>query len=201
MAAKYIIDGPPGSGKTTLLFGKSGNNSKQAIFPSLSSLGCICVEESAARAHFELEEAGLQPGKNREAWLARIVEMERDNYLNASEKDIQFFDRSFHYWTYSRDNQGLKMPEWYDEFNARVRYSNPVFLCHPFRSIDLTIPKGHRTRSHTIEERQEWYQSIKSIYKRNGYDVVELPVFSEGDQEENNKQRIKVILDYIKKDF
>lgn len=195
---KYVIDGPPGSGKTTLLFGKMGKMNEETVSPSLSSLEYICVGESAAKAFFELEEKKLKPAKNRELWLARIVEMDKDNYLGANGNGVYFFDRCFHYWTYSREQQGLKLPDWYDSFNAQVRYSNPIFLCNPLRSVDLTIPSGHRTRSHTLEERQQWYQSTISIYERLGYNVVELPVFSEDNQEDNNRQRINMILNHLK---
>jgi len=197
---KIVIDGPPGSGKTTLLFGQSDSEKKLPHPPkNLSALGFNCLKESAAQAFFELSEKNIEPMSNNEYWFQRIVEMEKEKYLSPKLEDaIYFFDRSFHHWIHFRQTLGIKLPDWYDEFNAKVRYDNPIFLFSPILSCDLTKSSGDKgAHVFTTAERLESYQRTMSIYNDLNYQVIEVPMFSE-DIFENTERRIEMILNHLK---
>jgi predicted ATPase len=196
---KFVIDGPPGSGKTTLLFGQSDSEEKLPCPPkNLSMLGFNCLKESAAEAYFELTANNIEPMSNQEYWFQRIVEMEKEKYLSCKPgNELYFFDRSFHHWVHFRQTIGIKLPDWYDEFNAQARYDDPVFLFSPILSFDLTKTNGdHRAHVFTKAERLESYRRTLDIYQDLGYRVVEVPVFSD-DILENAERRIELILDNI----
>ena len=201
MIIRYVIDGPPGAGKTTLLFGKSDNheNPKRIIKPNLSGLSFKCVREPATFIYQELKKEKINPIDNFELFIEKVVEQERERYLKSNKQnEIYFFDRSFHNWTYFRDNSNTKLPEWYDSFNGQVRYSNPIFLLSPILNLDLISPKGEEIITQlTINERINSYNIIKDIYSKLGYDIVEIPMYNNGNIKENNKKRIECIMKEI----
>lgn len=196
---KFVIDGPPGSGKTTLLFGQSDSEKKLPVPPqNLSALGFRCLKESAARAYFELKTKNIDPISSQNDWFRRIVEMEKENYLLSEMEDsVYFFDRSFHHWIHFRQTLGIKLPDWYDEFNAQIRYSDPIFLFRPVLSCDLTKASGDQgAHIFTEAERLESYRRTMAIYRDLGYRIVEVLMFSE-DIFENTEKRIALILENI----
>jgi predicted ATPase len=135
---------------------------------------------------------------NQKYWFQWIVEMERQKYLSANLKDaIYFFDRSFHHWIHFRQTLKIKLPDWYDEFNAGVRYNDPIFLFRPILSCDLTKASGDKgAHVFTEAERIESYQRTMEIYQNLNYKVIEVPIFSE-DLFENTQKRIDFILENI----
>jgi len=197
MIKRFILDGCPGAGKTTLIFGKSDIETSNVHYPSLTDLGFVGMPESAAKAFFELQKEGIDAGKEFDKFLERIVILEKDKYTNAIEGETYFYDRSFHHWIHFRKSAGVNLPKWYDEFNAQIRYSEPVFLLQPVLSFDMTKPGiGGKTRIFTIEDRLEAYKRSKNIYEDLGYKIIEIPVFFE-EPETNNITRREIILKHI----
>ena len=201
MITRYVVDGPKGAGKTTLLFGESDDNEspKKTIKPNLSGLSFKCIREPAVSIYKELKQEGIHPIDNFELFVGKVVEKERERYLKANKQnEIYFFDGSFHNWTYFKDNYNTKLPEWYDSFNGQVRYSNPIFLLSPILSLDLISPKGEEFITPiTIKERINSYNIIKNSYSKLGYDIIEIPVYNDGNIKENNKKRIEHIMKEI----
>jgi predicted ATPase len=202
MFKKYVLDGPPGSGKTTLLFGKS-DETEQEVHPNLKSLGFECITESARAVAMIMIEQGIPPENNMNLLLERIVEMGKQNYLDAHQNSnlnkTYFFDRCFHHWIHFRETAKVTLPEYYDSFNSRIRFSEPIFILAPIESFDLTTPLTHRTRRFTLDQRKESYVRTKQIYLDLDYKVVDVPVFTEQNIVENNKKRMDFVLNYIDK--
>ncbi|WP_319467789.1 ATP-binding protein [uncultured Pseudodesulfovibrio sp.] len=196
MTRRFVLDGPPGSGKTTLLFGISDDSTGTASMQTLSNRGFNCIHESVARAHAILSRKGIDFNQEKELWLRAIIEIDRDKYLTATD-DINFYDRCFHHWALLSRYSGIPLPSWYDDFNAEIRYDSPIFLLAPVKSMDLTTPDVHESRRFTWEQRQDIQESTRKLYRDLGYDVVAIPMYCEGDREQNNRKRIDRILEYI----
>ena len=196
---RYVLDGPPGSGKSTVLFGISDGESGDNFDNTMVGKGYHCIHESVAEANVRIAERGLDFEKAPEAWLQTIVEIDREKYFN-SNAGITFFDRCFHHWQLLSHFTGIKLPGWYDKLNMEIRYNNPIFLVAPVKSMDLAAHDIPESRRFTWEQRLSVFEQAKTMYQRFGYDVVEVPMFVEGDIEKNNELRIKHILETLKLD-
>jgi hypothetical protein len=65
-------------------------------------------------------------------------------------------------------------------------------------NLDLISPKGEEIITQlTINERINSYNIIKDIYSKLGYDIVEIPMYNNGNIKENNKKRIECIMKEI----
>lgn len=196
MKKRYVLDGPPGSGKSTLLFGVSDGVEQGRSPYTLDGLGYTCVHESVAEAHDILERKNREFTREKELWLQTIVELDRDKY-SAVDSPVTFFDRCFHHWQLLSDMSGIELPSWYSEMNEAIRYDNPVFLIAPVASMDLTASHIHESRRFTWQQRLEMYGRARELYMSLGYEVVEIPVYYEGDIDMNNRARIERILEHI----
>ncbi|MDC0335765.1 ATP-binding protein [Pseudodesulfovibrio sp.] len=196
MIKRFVLDGPPGSGKTTVLFGISDGDSTGDFGQTMQGLGYNCIHESVAQAHEILKAQGIDFNKDKEAWLRTIVEIDREKFHKAA-PGVNFYDRSLHHWKMLSEASGVPLPDWYEEENARVRYDDPVFIVAPVESMDLYAPDILPSRRFTWEQRVEMFGRTKAMYADRGYRVVEVPMFIDGDIEENNKRRIEHILSHI----
>ena len=197
MIKRYVLDGAPGSGKSTLLFGASDGARYESSLHTMQRLGYGCVHESVGRAHAILADQGLSFVQDGALWLQTIAELDRDKFHGA-EEGINFFDRSFHHWRYLGRAMGIPLPGWYDQADATLRYDSPIFLVAPVASFDLAAESIRPSRRFTWEQRLEAHGRLDTLYRELGYDVVEVPVFSEGDIETNNLKRIDYILEHVR---
>ena len=83
MNQKYIITGAPGTGKT-------------AIINALMQKGYSCAEEISREIIAEQIMIGgdILPWKNQIAFENHIASLRKEQYLNSSENENYFFDRS-----------------------------------------------------------------------------------------------------------
>lgn len=65
--------------------------------------------------------------------------------------------------------------------------------------MNLADPAIYESRRFTWQQRLEMHTATVNTYSQLGYDVVEVPMFVEGDIEDNNHKRIKCILDHVKR--
>lgn len=196
MKARYVLDGAPGSGKSTVLFGIADGDAEFPSMHSMVGLGYNCLYESVAEAHAALSRNGIDFSLNKEKWLRTIVEIDKAKFHQA-EDGVNFYDRCFHHWKIFSVVSGIPLPDWYDEINAQVRYDAPIFIVAPVESMDLADPAIHESRRFTWQQRLEMHEATVSAYSQLGYTVVEVPMFVEGDIEDNNRKRIKHILEHI----
>lgn len=196
MKKRFVLDGPPGSGKSTVLFGISDGATDNGFAHTMKILGYNCIHESVAEANEIMQQKGIDFTKETDAWLQTIVEIDKDKYFSVK-NGINFFDRCFHHWKLLSKVSGIKLPEWYDDLNARLKYDDPIFLIAPVESMDLTDPSIPASRRFSWDERLSIYEDTKKMYVDLGYKVIDVPVFIDGDVERNNQERIRHILKYI----
>lgn len=196
MPKRYVLDGPPGSGKSTVLFGVSDGMHADSFRHTMKHLGYACVHESVAEANERLASEKLSITENKERWLEYIIKIDRTKF-HAADDTITFYDRCFHHWKVMSEFSGIRLPEWYEETNAQLRYDTPIFLIAPIKSIDMSTRKFHESRRFTWQQRLENLEHIRTMYHDLGYETVDVPVFHEGDIERNNEERIRFILSHI----
>ncbi len=196
MKTRYVLEGAPGSGKSTLLFGSSDGDPEFPSMHTMVGLGHNCLHESVAEAHASLSRKGIDFSLNKELWLREIVEIEKVKFHRAKD-GLNFYDRCFHHWKIFSSASGIPLPDWYDEFNGQVRYDDPIFIVAPVESMDLSAPIIHESRRFTWQQRLEMHTATMKAYNQFGYSTVEVPMFVEGDIEDNNRKRIKYILECI----
>lgn len=197
MVRRFVLDGAPGSGKSTLLFGASDGVRYESSLHTMQRLGYHCVHESVGQAHGILAERGLSFVQDKALWLETIAELDRDKF-HAAEEGVNFFDRSFHHWRHLSRTMDIPLPEWYDRLDATLRYDSPIFLVAPVASFDLADESIRPSRRFTWEQRMEMHRQLGDMYRKLGYEVVEVPVFSEGNVETNNLERIDRILEHVR---
>lgn len=193
---RYVLDGPPGAGKTTVMFGVADGDASEKSPHTLQGRGFQCIHESVAEAHDMLREKGMDFSSHKDAWLEIIAKLDRTKF-DLVTHGMTFFDRCYHHWKLLSESSGISLPSWYDEWDALIRYDTPVFILAPIASIDLDSPGIHESRRFSWEQRLEMFRHLISLYEKLKYDLVEVPVFHEGDVDLNNRARIEFILEHL----
>lgn len=190
---RIVLDGPPGSGKSTVLFGISEGENADTFHHTMRALGYSCVHESVDEAHKILGSQGIDFSVEKEAWLQTIIEIDLGKYFYV-DAGFTFFDRCFHHWQLLSNATGITLPAWYEAVNKELRYSSPIFLCTPVKSMNLNDESILPSRRFTWEQRMQMFDDAKLMYQNLGYKVIEVPMFIENNIEQNNLERIKLIL-------
>ena len=200
MIKRYVIEGAPGAGKTTIIFGRSHDEDDKTHYPCLKDEGFNVISESMTGTNRELRKEGIEPKYNMPEVFKRVLKKTIDKFHNVKE-GINIFDRGLpSYEPLGNFFKGMLDMDNFYENCKKIRYDSPIIFLKPIPSVDLSKPKipgKITTRIYSLEERYDLHEQIKETYKKQGYEVIEIPIYSDN-LEENLKIRIKKILKIIK---
>ncbi|MBN1157474.1 AAA family ATPase [Candidatus Woesearchaeota archaeon] len=198
---RYIFDGASGSGKTVLLSGKSLQEPNAPVYDGFQNEnGIVVFPESIPIVLSEIERAGGDPSDTNQRTVLRMIHKDLENYLSAVDPNsVYMFDRGLPFELLLKFNpySRRKHPTARCFYNiVKHRYSNPVFVLEPIKSFDLSNSEliGRR---YTLEERLTFHNFLKIYYRLIGYDVVEIPTFSD-DIHESLRLRKDRIMEIIR---
>lgn len=199
---RIVIDGTAGCGKTTFLQGKADENSVKATYLSVEDLGHKVFLELIRGAINIRKKRAKDPFDDWDDLFNIVLERGADFYNQAAdESKLYFYDRGIPYLKIMALRYGCEVPKKYYEYCEKYRYDSPVFVFEPLKSYDdLKSQQANpiRKKGYTLEERLDQHKRVVLLYRELGYEVVEVPVFADGDPAENNKLRIKYMSEYIK---
>ena len=163
MNQKFIITGAPGTGKT-------------AIINALIQKGYSCAEEISREIIAEQIMIGgdILPWKNQIAFENHIANLRKDQYLNSSENENYFFDRSsIDCIAYLKLNK-LEIATEINEIIKHCVFNKQVFIT-PFWE-EIYINDGERKED--IKAAIKIENSLIDTYKSFGYTLVKVPKLS-----------------------
>lgn len=199
---RIVIDGTAGCGKTTFLQGKADEDSMKEKYLNIQDLGHEVFLELIRGAIYIRKKKSKDPFDDWDDFFDIVLERGADFYNQARDESLlYFYDRGIPYLKIMALRYGCTIPKKYYEYCERYRYDCPVFVFEPLKSYDdLKSQQANpiRKRGYTLEERLAQHKKVMLLYEELGYEVVEVPVFVDGDPAENNKLRMKYISEYIK---
>lgn len=198
---RLVIDGTAGCGKTTFLTGSSTIYPDEQHYQCIRDQGYSVFSELIRGAIRARKAQGVDPFSDLEDFFRICVERAIDFYQHAEgNKGIYFYDRGLPYLKIMSQRYGYQMPYTFDELCQKYRYDNPVFVFAPIVSHDMRFPKPNedKGKGYTLEERLKQHQLVMEVYKNLGYDVVEVPVYNDGDIAMNNAKRLSFIKEFVK---
>tara|TARA_B100000767_G_scaffold194230_1_gene181284 strand:+ start:43 stop:570 length:528 start_codon:yes stop_codon:yes gene_type:complete len=175
MNRKYIITGAPGTGKTT-------------IINALIKKGYSCAEEISRELIAEQLSIGgdILPWKNQIAFENHIANLRKEQYLNCSEKENYFFDRSsIDCIAYLKVNK-LEITNEISQITKECIFNKQVFITPLWEEI--YINDGERIED--IKSALNIENSIIKTYKSLGYNLITVPKLSV-------KERVNFIISKI----
>ena len=175
MNRKYIITGAPGTGKTT-------------IINALIKKGYSCAEEISRELIAEQLSIGgdILPWKNQIAFENHIANLRKEQYLNCSEKENYFFDRSsIDCIAYLKANK-LEITNEISQITKECIFNKQVFITPLWEEI--YINDGERIED--IKSALNIENSIIKTYKSLGYNLITVPKLSV-------KERVSFIISKI----
>jgi predicted ATPase len=175
MNRKYIITGAPGTGKTT-------------IINALIKKGYSCAEEISRELIAEQLSIGgdILPWKNQIAFENHIANLRKEQYLNCSEKENYFFDRSsIDCIAYLKVNK-LEITNEISQIIKECIFNKQVFITPLWEEI--YINDGERIED--IKSALNIENSIIKTYKSLGYNLITVPKLSV-------KERVNFIISKI----
>ena len=175
MNRKYIITGAPGTGKTT-------------IINALIKEGYSCAEEISRELIAEQLSIGgdILPWKNQIAFENHIANLRKEQYLNCSEKENYFFDRSsIDCIAYLKANK-LEITSEISQITKECIFNKQVFITPLWEEI--YINDGERIED--IKSALNIENSIIKTYKSLGYNLITVPKLSV-------KERVNFIISKI----
>ena len=175
MNRKYIITGAPGTGKTT-------------IINALIKKGYSCAEEISRELIAEQLSIGgdILPWKNQIAFENHIANLRKEQYLNCSEKENYFFDRSsIDCIAYLKANK-LEITNEISQITKECIFNKQVFITPLWEEI--YINDGERIED--IKSALNIENSIIKTYKSLGYNLITVPKLSV-------KERVNFIISKI----
>ncbi|MFR2755429.1 MAG: AAA family ATPase [Eisenbergiella massiliensis] len=185
---RIIIDGTVGAGKTTLITGNSQRDTEHKQYLGLSELGFPVYTDLITNVIKELRERGISdPSLDWRLFFNVAVEHCISNYNNASNNTINFYDRGIFFLELLAKRYDQQLPQLYFDFCKDHFYDNPVFIFEPILSIDMTRPHetDNKQKSYTVEDRIRQHHDVIDLYKKWGYNVIEVPLGSNKSNESN----------------
>lgn len=196
---RIIIDGTVGSAKTTCILGVSTADRMGKKYPCIADYGYSVSGEAIRSALATLRSSQINPFDDFDVFFDLILEVSVEMYEKACNRKITFFERGIPYMGLLADYFGYKIGSKYCDYCEKFRYSSPIFILKPILSFDMTVPAhGEEPRKvYTLEQRLSEHEKVKELYKNLGYDVIEIPVFTEDNIAENNLMRINMIMECL----
>nr|WP_288812746.1 AAA family ATPase [uncultured Sphingobacterium sp.] len=160
-----VLTGGPGVGKTTLI-------------NKIQKQGYRTVPEDARRIIKEQLDSngdGL-PWKNRQYYATLMLAASTNSFLHeikksATDPGYVFFDRGIPDTLAYIEMENLTVAAPLLEEARTYRYHKKIFILPPWQEIYET----DHERKQTWEEAEAAFKQMKSVYKRLGYEVTEVP--------------------------
>lgn len=178
---RIIIDGTVGVGKTTVLVGSSQRDKLKRKFTSIKDFGFPVFSDLVIDVIREMRAQGIQdPSQNWNYFFNLATQHAIAYYKSADVHTVNFYDRGIFFLEIMAKRYGCDMPQNYYDFCQHNRYDAPVFIFCPIWGIDMTKPHemDNRGKIYTDSERKLQQQQIIDLYKKYGYEIVEVPLGS-----------------------
>ncbi|MBK0369904.1 AAA family ATPase [Flavobacterium agrisoli] len=175
----YIITGGPGVGKTTLL-------------KELEKSGYEIVPEEARKIikqQVEAEENGL-PWKDKKRYTDLMFNVSVKTYLEiqlSNKNSIYLFDRGIIDSICYAEMCKLNISEEMNKIAIQCVFNKNVFILPPWADIY----ENDQERKQTWEEAVYTFEKMKEIYKKYGYNIIEVPK----DTVENRKKFVHEVIE------
>jgi len=197
---RIIIDGTVGAAKTTCILGVSTANRKSVRQPCLEDLGYPVTGEAIRTAIANISSKGQNPFGDLDIFFDLALDISADMHKKAEKNDITFFERGIPYLRLLADYFGYTIGRKYYEYCEKFKYDSPVFIFKPILSFDMTVPAYGEPpeKIFTLKQRLIQHQDVIKIYSELGYEIIEIPVFTEKNIAENNNLRIAMIKEHLR---
>jgi len=197
MTKRFLIGGSPGSGKSTLLYGRGDGDPPKVHYPCLRDLGYVVFGDVIGNVLTAMVREGKNPLEHGEESLKITMKEEVEHFLSVKQ-GIAFFDKGLPYYEGVARKMGIDVPEGFYSCCKRFRYDNPVIILDFISNYDLTLPRNSesRTRAFTVEEREEMDKWFENSYRKQGYDVIRIPLLGQT-REESIRLRLETILEVL----
>lgn len=185
---RIIIDGTVGAGKTTLITGNSQRDVEHKKYLGLSELGFPVYTDLITNVIKELRNRGISdPSLDWNLFFDVAVKHCISNYNSASNNTINFYDRGIYFLELLAKRYDQQLPQLYFDFCKDHLYDNPVFIFEPILSIDMTQPHetDNKQKCYTVEDRIRQHRDVIDLYKKWGYEVIEVPLESNNPNDSN----------------
>ncbi|MDU1890771.1 MAG: AAA family ATPase [Dysgonomonas sp.] len=175
----YIITGGPGVGKTTLL-------------EVLRSRGYNCMPEVARNIIKEQMEVGgdALPWKDTRKYSDLMLSRSIDDYVKLSVlEELYFFDRGIPD-TYGYEVlMNFELSQQLKYAVENYRYNLTAFILPPWKEIYETDDE----RKQNFDTAIQTYETMTSVYKKLGYNLIEVPKLTADNRANFVLQRIGII--------
>lgn len=158
----YVLTGGPGTGKTSLL-------------KLLEEKGIPCIPEVAREIIKDqiIKRGSALPWADKDAYAQlmwaeslRSYELTKQSY----ETEMVFFDRGLLDSIGYMEMENIKISQEIQDFLSTALYKK-IFILPPWEDIYVTDAE----RKQTWQEALETFESMKNVYEKYGYEVIEVP--------------------------
>lgn len=157
----FVVTGGPGAGKTTLL-----NALARRGFATTVEAGRGVIQDQVAIGGIALP--WRDPAFFAELMLAWDM---RSHHMARNETGPVFFDRGVAELIGYLELSGLPVPRHFTRAVDLFRYNKRVFIAPPWPEIYAQDEE----RKQTLDEAERTYRAAASVYRRLGFELIELP--------------------------